>query len=135
MPVELYVGRPATGKTQTCIQRVRGTLSSQLLSEVWVIVPDRLQASAFRRRIAQAGGAIGAHVGTFGDLYRSILERSGNNVPVASAPFLHYIIHEIVDLSARRGELIHYAPLCTLPGFFLVLRELFCRAKAFLDIS
>jgi superfamily I DNA/RNA helicase/RecB family exonuclease len=94
-----------------------------------VIVPDRLQASAFRRRIAQTGGAIGAQVGTFGDLYHSILERSENNVPVASAPFLHYIIHEIVDLSARRGELIHYAPLCALPGFFLVLRDSFAELK------
>jgi ATP-dependent helicase/DNAse subunit B len=129
MSVEFYIGRPATGKTQTCVQRVRDTLSSQPLSEVWVIVPDRLQATALRQRLAQSGGVIGAHIGTFGDLYRNILERAGNYIPVASAPLLHTIIQEVVALLSESGELIYYAPLRTMPGFFLALRDSFAELK------
>lgn len=129
MPVELLVARPATGKTQNCIYKVQKTLSSSPLSSVWVVVPDRLQAAAFRRRLAEAGGAIGAHVGTFGDLYRSILEQTGNNVPIAAAPLLHFIIQEVVDNSFKMGDLVHYASLRTMPGFFLALRDSFAELK------
>ena len=72
MSVSLVVARPAGGKTDTCIQEVRNTLAKKPLAQVWVVVPDRLQASAFRRRLAQTGGALGAHVGSFGDLYKNI---------------------------------------------------------------
>lgn len=129
MPVELLVARPATGKTQNCIDKVQKTLSASPLSEVWIVVPDRLQAAAFRRRLAAAGGAIGAHIGTFGDLYRKILEQTGNNVPIASTPLLHFIIQDVVDNSFKIGNLEHYASVRTMPGFFLALRDSFAELK------
>jgi ATP-dependent helicase/DNAse subunit B len=129
MPVELLIARPATGKTQNCIEKVQKTLSSSPLSTIWVIVPDRLQAGAFRRRLAEAGGAMGAQVGTFGDLYRGILEQTGNSIPIASAPLLHFIIQEVVDNSFKSGKLIHYGSLRTMPGFFLALRDSFAELK------
>jgi hypothetical protein len=126
MPVELLIARPASGKTQTSIERVR---AMPPLAETWVLLPDRLQAVAFRRRLAQAGGAIGAHVGTFGDLYRAILERADRDVPVASAPLLHYVLQDVVDALATNGKLAHYAPLRGLPGFYLALRDSFAELK------
>jgi hypothetical protein len=89
------------------------------------VLPDRLQAAYFRRRLAESGGALGAHVGRFGDLYKHILERAGNYVPVASNALLHRIVQETVDAES----LVHYAPLRTLPDFILVLRDSFAELK------
>ena len=129
MSVSLIVARPAGGKTDTCIQEVRNTLAKKPLAQVWVVVPDRLQASAFRRRLAQTGGALGAHVGSFGDLYKNILERAGMFVPVASSPLLHRLVQESIDLSIAQGEISHYATLQRAPGFILALRDSFAELK------
>ena len=129
MPVELLIARPASGKTQSCIHRVQEVLASSPLSTVWVVVPDRLQVVGFRQRLAQASGAIGARVGTFGDLYRSLLEHGGRYIPMASSPMLHFIVQEIVELAFKRGQLIHYGSLRTMPGFFLALRDAFAELK------
>jgi ATP-dependent helicase/nuclease subunit B len=129
MPVELLIARPASGKTQSCIHKVQQVLSQSPLATVWVVVPDRRQGAAFRQRLAGAGGAIGARVGTFGDLYRSLLEHGGRYIPMASSPMLHFIIQEVVESAFTQGELIHYASLRTMPGFFLALRDAFAELK------
>lgn len=125
MPVQLLISPPARGKTEHCIERIRATLSEHPLANIRVVVPDRLQASYFRRRLSLSGGALGAYVGTFSDLYKNILERAGNYVPVASNALLHRIMQEVVDTT----PLIHYAPLRTLPGFLQVLGDSFAELK------
>ena len=129
MTTEIIVAPPATGKTSKCIQRIQSMRSNHPLSQIWVIVPDRLQAAAFRRRLADSGGSIGTFVGTFGDLYRFVLEREGTYVPVASSPLLHRLVQETVDRSVDQNELKHYAPLQLFPGFILALRESFAELK------
>ncbi len=129
MTTHLLLSSPATGKTEYCIEYIRTTLKKHPLAHVRVVVPDRLQASAFRRRLAQAGGAFGAHVGSFGDLYKNILERAGMFVPVASSPLLHRIVQESIDLSFEQGDLSHYAALQRAPGFILALRDSFAELK------
>ena len=129
MPVELLIAPPASGKTEACIKKIRSTIAEYPLSQVWTVVPDRLQASAFRRRLATSGGALGAYVGSFGDLYQNILERAGDFVPVASSPFLHRLVQEVVDQSVTAGELVHFAAIQKVPGFFLALRDAFAELK------
>ncbi len=129
MTVELLIAKTVTGKTEYCIQKIRILHSSVRLPQSWVLLPDRLQAAAFRQRLAQTGGVIGTHVGTFGDLYHHILERAGNNVPVASTPLLHTLIQNTVDEMEKRGELVHYKSLRNLPGFFQALRDAFAEVK------
>lgn len=129
MTANLLISRPATGKTEYCIQKIRELHLHDRLSESWGLLPDRLQAAAFRQRLAQAGGAMGVHVGTFGDLYRHILECAGASVPVASTPLIHTIIQDAVDTLRRRSELVHYASLRSLPGFFQTLRDTFAELK------
>lgn len=132
MSVELIVARSATGKTEYCIARIQTALSAAPLSTVWIVVPDRLQAAAFRRRLAVRGGAIGAHVGTFGDLYRNILEQTGKNIPIASSSLIHFIIQEVVHHAFQQGKLSHYASLRGKPGFYLALRDAFAELKRYL---
>ena len=125
MPTRLMISPPAAGKTEYCIEQIRSVLKEYPLSQVRVVLPDRLQASYFRRRLSQSGGALGAYVGTFSDLYRLILERAGNYVPVASNALLHRVLQEAVD----SVDLVHYAPLRTMPGFLQVLRDSFAELK------
>lgn len=129
MPVELLIARPAVGKTETCLQKIRSTLAQHPLAQVWVILPDRLQASAFRRRLAIAGGALGGTVGTFGDLYTHLLELAGLDVPVASSPLLHRLVQETVDTAIATQEISHYTSLQNAPGFILALRDIFAELK------
>jgi ATP-dependent helicase/DNAse subunit B len=125
MPIRLLISPPATGKTQTCIDQIRTRLRERSLSKAWVVVPDRLQASYFRQRLSSSGGAMGAYVGTFSDLYKSILEKAGIYIPIASNALLHRIVQDVVD----HADLVHFAPLRTLPGFILVLRDSFAELK------
>ncbi len=129
MPVELLIASPASGKTETCIQRIQALGKEKPLARVWVIVPDRLQAAAFRSRLAAAGGAIGVQVSRFEDLYQSILEHAGKFVPAASFSLLHRLVQETVNRSVENGELLKFAPLQLLPGFITTLREIFAELK------
>lgn len=125
MPTRLIVSAPASGKTNSSIDEIRTILEKYPLAKIRVIVPDRLQASYFRRRLSAGGGSIGVYVGTFNDLYKNILEKSGGYVPVASNALLHRIVQDVVDTTS----LVHYAPLRTQPGFILALKDAFAELK------
>ena len=129
MAVELLIAPPASGKTESCIQRIQELGIEKPLARIWVIVPDRLQAAAYRKRLASAGGALGVQVGRFEDLYQGILEHAGKFIPRASFPMLHRLVQETVDSSVEQGELLKFAPLQDLPGFITTLREIFAELK------
>ncbi len=125
MTTELLLAPPACGKTETCIQKIRNLQSTRLLAKAWVLVPDRLQAAAFRRRLAASGGTLGTQVSRFEDLYQNILEQAGKFLPVTSFPLQQRIIQETVDRAVGNGELLKLAPLQFFPGFITTLRDIF----------
>ncbi len=125
----MLVSPPATGKTEACIQRIRAALLERPFTPVRVVLPDRLQTAAFRRRLAEAGGAIGVQVGTFGDLYRDLLERAGHPIPVASPPVVHRLVQAAIRRVHTAGRLPYYAGLRETPGFALTLRDVFAELK------
>lgn len=108
---------------------MRAVLLERPFAPVRVVLPDRLQTTAFRRRLAEAGGAIGAQVGTFGDLYRDLLERSGRPIPVGSPPVVHRLVQAAIRQVDEAGELRYYAGLREMPGFALTLRDIFAELK------
>ena len=83
MSTRLIISPPATGKTSKVIRHLRATLHEEPLAQVWVVVTGRLQAAAFQRQVAISGGALGSHIGTFGDIYTEILESAGKPFPAA----------------------------------------------------
>lgn len=125
MTTRLLTSTPASGKTQSTIEDILDMLKRNPLANIRVIVPDRLQAAYFRRRLSVSGGTIGVYVGTFNDLYKTILEKAGRFVPVASNALLHRIVQDVVDTT----PLVHYAPLRTQPGFILALQDAFAELK------
>jgi ATP-dependent helicase/nuclease subunit B len=68
--VHLIVAPAGRGKTAYVIDAVRALPP---LSSARILVPDHVEAASFRRRLAQAGGALGVAVQTFYDLYADVL--------------------------------------------------------------
>lgn len=129
MPAELLIGRPASGKTETCIKRIKNFQLQLPIKTIWVLVPDRYQAAAFRYRLAQSGGAFGVQVGRFEDISMSLLERAGQHIPVTSLPLQNRIIRESIHWAAGQELLTHFSPIRNFPGFVIVLRDIFSELK------
>ena len=54
MSTSLLLAPAASGKTRWCIEKVRAALQTDPAGAVWVVVPDRNQAAAFKRRLSRA---------------------------------------------------------------------------------
>ena len=129
MLVELLIAPPASGKTETCIERIKSVRSTQPLVKIWVLVPDRLKAAYFRQRLAVSGGGMGVTIGTFRDLYIEILERNGIFIPVITPALEHRLVQETVDKVFENHELTHYGPIKGKPGFILALQDAFAELR------
>jgi ATP-dependent helicase/nuclease subunit B len=125
MSVHLYVAPAAGGKTAYLVARARA-LAANLAVEPHVVVPSLLQARAWRRRLAEAGGALGVRVGTFDALYREVLRAAGQVYTRLTDP----IQYRLLRLLAAEAPLVHYAPLRSSPGFVQVVLGLIRELKA-----
>lgn len=140
MTTNLIIAPPASGKTAECIDRILAVHKEHPLAQVWVIVPDRQKAPYFRQRLAEAGGGMGVHIGTFRDLYVEILENNGIFTPVVTPALDNRLVRETVDAALTDNLLDHYGNIAQKPGFILVLQDAFAELRgayvtpeAFLD--
>jgi ATP-dependent helicase/DNAse subunit B len=125
MTVTLYLAPAAAGKTAYLVAEAC-RLAHNLTATPRVVVPSRLQARAWRRRLAGAGGALGVRVSTFDDLWREILQASGDVVTYLTDPVQFRLLRALLDTA----PLTHYAALRAAPGFVQVLRDLIAELKA-----
>ena len=125
MSAQLYLAPAAAGKTAYVLNLVRDAARG-LHSIPQVLVPAHLQARAWRRRLAEDGGAIGVRVATFDRLYADCLSATGEVYTELSDPVQYRLIRAVVD----DLPLIHYAPLTDRPGFIQVLEDLIGELKA-----
>jgi len=129
MPTRLLIAPAAAGKTADCIRRAIEAAHTNAGAPVWAVLPDRVQVRYFRRRLAAAGGAIGVRVGTFGDLYRTILDIAGQPRPLAQAALVYRLVRMSIDEAGARGEIDHYASIAGLPGFGETIRKAISELK------
>ena len=125
MCIQLLISPPATGKTSDTINRLCATLEEKPFAQVWVAVPDRWQANAYRRMIAETGITIGAHIGTFGDIYQEILDLRRTPYPIASGTIAYQLIRETVRELSVKGRIPHLDPIRDTPGFLNILQDRF----------
>ena len=127
MTVQFRVAPAGHGKTAYAIDAIRALPP---LSPVRVLVPDQIQAAAFRRRLAEAGGALGVEVQTFYGLYAAVLTLAGGFVtlpqtqPVQgmarlSSSVRYRLIQRIAETLCDAGQLTYYTPLRRAAGFSL----------------
>ena len=129
MCIQLLISPPATGKTSDTINRLCATLEEKPFAQVWVAVPDRWQANAYRRMIAETGITIGAHIGTFGDIYQEILDLRRTPYPIASGTIAYQLIRETVRELSVKGRIPHLDPIRDTPGFLNILQDRFAELK------
>ncbi len=137
------------GKTEYLIQHIRRVLAEEPFVPVIVVVPNSIQTQNFRKRLSEAGGALGVEVHTFHTLYAELLIRAGQPIPLLPDAVRIRLLRAIVDNLYERGlppspigrgaggeGLRYYAPLRDKPGFVALLRntiEELKRARIFPD--
>ncbi len=125
MTVSIYTAPAAAGKTAYCIDLARQTAAG-LQHEVRVVVPTRQQATAWRRRLAEAGGAIGVHVMTYDELVTVCLDRAGVTYTEVFQPVQQQLLRILIE----SAELEHYDALREKAGFVSIIRTLIQELKA-----
>lgn len=137
MTVRFFVAPASRGKTAHVIDAIRALPP---LSPVRVLVPDQIQAAAFRRRLAEAGGALGVEVQTFYGLYADVLTlagglvtlpqtQPGQGIPRLTSSVRYRLIQRIAETLSDAGQLSYYAPLRRSSGFARLLGDLFAELK------
>lgn len=121
MPPHLLLAPAASGKTEHCITRIQAVRQSNPLAPIWVILPNNANVVAFRRRLANAGGAIGVHLGTFYSLYEELLAEAGQLVARLDEPVISHLLREVAVELHKAGVLNFFANIHTLPGFHRAL--------------
>ncbi|MCP4536751.1 MAG: hypothetical protein GY832_06360 [Chloroflexi bacterium] len=137
MIIKILLAPAGGGKTAHAIERIRALPP---LSSIRVLVPDQMEAAAFRRRLAQSGGALGTEVQTFYKLYADVLTLAGGTAAPPQAepeqgmarllPSVRYrLIQHITGTLCDAGQLAYYAPLRHSAGFARLLGGLFGELK------
>ena len=121
----LYLAPAGAGKTAYVMNLARDAARG-LHCTPRVIVPTHLQVRSWRRRLAEAGGAMGVRVLTFDRLYAECLNAAGEAYTELSEPVQYRLIRSVVDVL----ELDHYATITGRPGFIQILERLIGELKA-----
>lgn len=122
MPSQLLLAPAGHGKTRFAIQHIREILAAEPLAPVSVILPNQMRVAEFRRRLAEAGGALGVRLFTFHTLYAEILTQAGQPRARLLDPVQVRLLRAIIDRLCDENRLSHYAPLRARPGFITALR-------------
>jgi RecB family exonuclease/superfamily I DNA/RNA helicase len=122
MSIQFWSAPAAAGKSAWAIDRVRAAAAAGQTPLVVTATPR--QAQHLRRRLAQAGGALGVHFLTFDELYTAILNLTGAAHTELHAAARHRLLRVAVDDLAAAGELPFYAALVARPGFIAALEGL-----------
>jgi len=125
MSVHLYLAPAGGGKTAYLVERARA-YARDAAHAPRVVVSTRLQVAAWRRQLAEAGGALGVRVTTFEPLYAEILRATGQVYVLLGEPVQYRLLRTLID----DLPLEHYAPLRGFPGFAQVVLDLVRELKA-----
>jgi ATP-dependent helicase/DNAse subunit B len=129
MTIHLLVAPSATGKTQTCLDIINKTVQRNPLTQVWILVPDQVQANEMRSRLVRMGLILPARVETFGDLNQEILERKGCSIPVAGASMLRRLLQQVIRDLCAAGQLPYYGKISSMSGFQLEISDRIAELK------
>lgn len=116
MSIRIIIAPPAGGKTAHCTRKVHEIYDQAKLQPIHVIVPDSLQKSEWRNRLASEighSGFIGISVTTFNGFAQMILEQSGDRRPVLEEHLNMLCVEEAIG----RSKLLRYDPIRTKEGF------------------
>ena len=117
MSNHLLLAPAAAGKTEYCITRIQTLRRENPLAAIWVILPNGANVTAFRRRLANAHGAIGVRLGTFYTLYAELLAEAGQLVARLDEPIIYRLLREVAAELRAAGALHFFSSIYLKPGF------------------
>ncbi|MDT8305684.1 MAG: PD-(D/E)XK nuclease family protein [Anaerolineae bacterium] len=127
MTTHLYLAPAGCGKTAYVVDQARQA-ATRLQAMPRICVASPLQRWALRRRIADAGGAIGIRTALFSDLYHELLQTaagSGESYTLLSDPVQYRLLRTLVQAL----DLRYFAQLVDRPGFIQMLQQLIAEFK------
>ncbi|MFP3853182.1 MAG: hypothetical protein ACLFWD_02690, partial [Anaerolineales bacterium] len=129
MNTTLLLGPASSGKTHTCLNIIRAFQQEHARASVWVVLPDRAQVVAFRRRFADAGGGLGVRIETVQAFIEDLVIRLDVQRPRASAPIRRRLVQTALKELSRAGDIPHYRPIAHTAGLSHVLSDRFIELK------
>ena len=123
MPI-LYISPAATGKTDFVLRAAQR--ASRSMGMAVLCVSSSLQAQSARTRLAALGGALGARIMLFDDLYRLCLDQAGERFIEADEPVLYRLLRNVIDAT----PLQRYAGIRRTAGFIQTIAERIAELKA-----
>lgn len=115
--VRLLIAPARAGKTGWCIRRAREVAADRAAGPVWIVLPDRYQVATIRGRVSLPGGDGDVLVGTFGDVYKALLEAAGRQATTAQSLSSPFIVREAIQHRLAAGALPSFAAIAQRPGF------------------
>lgn len=128
MPATLFVGPAACGKTQHVLEIVRAQAQG-LAAQPVICLPTPIQARSTRRRLADAGGALGVRVYGFDELDAALLATAPSLYVELADAVQYRLMRDVIESLARDGRLQHFAPILDKPGFIQQTRDLIAEFK------
>ncbi|MBW6473173.1 MAG: exodeoxyribonuclease V subunit gamma, partial [Anaerolineaceae bacterium] len=125
MPLQILMAGAACGKTTEVLKRIRSELSTGDLRKIWVVLPDRRQATSFRTKMMNSGSMLGVSIGLFNEISKEILLKSDEYQFLAPNTMLHRIILEIIQNHSQRGLLGELEVIKEKSGFIQLVHQKF----------
>lgn len=117
MSLHLLLAPAASGKTEYCISRIQTVRRENPLAAIWAILPNGANVAAFRRRLGNAGGAMGVRLGTLYTLYVELLAAAGKLAARLDEPVIYRVLRAIAGELHAAGALDFFSSIHTTPGF------------------
>ena len=129
MTIKLLIAPPAGGKTTWCLDHIRALRKQDALAEIQVLVPDRLQASGWKKRLSYPDGMIGTTVSTFQQFAHHLLEIV-NDERLCIPPQLETLcIQAALRETESEATLAYFEPIKDTPGLISELQKAFAQMQ------
>lgn len=125
MSLQILMAGAACGKTTEVLKRVRSELSTGDLKKIWVVLPDRRQATSFRVKLMNSGSMLGVSIGLFNEMCKEILLKSDGYYSQAPNTMLHRIILEIIQSHSHQRSLGELELIKEKSGFIQLVHQKF----------
>jgi ATP-dependent helicase/nuclease subunit B len=125
MPLQILMAGAACGKTTEVLKKIRIELTTGDLKKIWVVLPDRRQATSFRTKLMNSGSMLGVSIGLFNEICKEILLKSDVYQSQAPNTMLHRIILEVIQSHSQQGMLGEFELIKEKSGFIQLVHQKF----------
>ena len=129
MTIHILVAPPATGKTQTCLDIVKKTVQRNPLTQVWILVPDQIQANEMRSRLVRMGLILPAGLQLLAIFTRKFSNKKDVVYRWRGPSCSAGCYSKLSATCVQQGSSRIMDKICSMPGFQLEIRDRIAELK------